>query len=141
MDPNSASAAYIFQVISFLDTHQPQFRFGHTFVYTFRECNRLCTLLFQAWGIMEEELRNFESARKLFKAGVEADKTNMKLWDCWAESEEALGYYQRANEIRNLAGQNIAPTPGRTFTTLTRNEPAFEPIIEQVSSFIDRDSC
>lgn len=99
------------------------------------------SLVFQAWAVLERDAGNAELARELFKCAVKADPSSEPSWLAWADMEEELGSFERANELRSFSMQErqfvVAPA---NFTTLPRAERAglLGPVFDQLSKWFQR---
>lgn len=100
------------------------------------------SLVFQAWAVLERDAGNPELARELFKCAVKADPRSEPSWLAWADMEELLGGYERANELRSFSMQErqfvVAPA---NFTTLPRAERSnniLAPVFEQLAKWFQR---
>jgi tetratricopeptide (TPR) repeat protein len=103
--------------------------------------DRDTTLIFQAWAILEREAGNAELARELFKCAVKADPSSEPSWLAWAEMEEELGFFERANELRtyNMQERQQVTMPG-SFSTLPRSERSslLTPFFEAINKWFNR---
>ena len=99
------------------------------------------SLVFQAWAVLERDAGNAELARELFKCAIKADARSEPSWLAWADMEEELGRYERANELRsyNMQERQIVVAPAN-FTTLPRSERSgiLAPMFEQLAKWFKR---
>jgi tetratricopeptide (TPR) repeat protein len=53
----------------------------------------------QAWALLEKELRRYEEARRLFERATQADPNDPVAWQAWALLESQLGRHDEAERL------------------------------------------
>lgn len=102
---------------------------------------RDASLVFQAWAVLERDAGNAELARELFKCAVKADPRSEPSWLAWADMEEELGSFERANELRSFSMQERREIAmPSNFSTLPPSERAgiLAPFFEAVAKWFHR---
>lgn len=101
------------------------------------------SLIFQAWAVLEKDAENIGLARELFKCAVRADPKSEPSWLAWADMEEALGRFERANELRgfNMQERQEVVMPAN-FTTLPassrESQKLLKPLFDQLAKWFQR---
>lgn len=103
--------------------------------------DRDVSLIFQAWAVLECEAGNHSAARELFKCAIKANPRSEPSWLAWADMEEDLGAFDRANELRsfNMQERQVVVMPSN-FTTLpsVAKEGLLSPLLTQLTRWFQR---